>query len=291
MPFLSRAFRTLSFQSQSPASQADKPFPDLSGPPSRIHLPLKPGPHPQAIVGNAQVYSKQAPSFLFSKLPVELREMIWEYCMGGHLIHMFWQDRDTLLGFVCDKQNKCPSLWHQENRPHELRWDTVHLMKESELNQEKGFMDLLLTCQAVYIEASNTLYKANTFDFTDHWPNTKYLQWNLPLTALNTLSHIAIACHGVSRHSNHSDFISWKKMWETLALMQGLRTLRVEMVTGTKHTTRESLTEAEDELLEPVMQLDTLCCRGLANFELLLPFPACPEGTIANELRCEIVRT
>lgn len=131
------------------------------------------------------------------------------------------------------------------------------------------------------------MYSRNTFDFTDHWPNFRYLQWNIPLSALSSISSITMRCENVQLPSTRADYINWKRMWESLALLKCLRRLKVEMVPATGSIppqTKEMFTEAEDELLEPVLAMALEMRNGNRDFELLLGFEARPEGEIATGL-------
>ncbi|KAF2681370.1 hypothetical protein K458DRAFT_406703 [Lentithecium fluviatile CBS 122367] len=226
----------------------------------------KPGPPPQAIHSDPFLYTRQAACPLISKLPIELRDAVWEYVLGHRTVHMYWQDRDTLRGFVCDMQGgdgaqkkTCISMAHAENRGKELRWGSANHIDEKQISQVKGFMPLFLTCRAVYIspvfhttcagsrgiwailltleryfETTRVLYATTHFDFTDHWPLFQYLPWSLPLASINQIGHVRIVAHGVP-FPDHTglptaDSIAWTKLWDTLALLKNLRVLEVEVV-------------------------------------------------------------
>ncbi|KAF2741420.1 hypothetical protein EJ04DRAFT_547770 [Polyplosphaeria fusca] len=295
MPTFTFLPRILRFSSQpNPPSSTPAGVPDTSRPSKQPSLSIYPSPKwpRKAITGNPDQYSNQKYSLLFLKLPVELREQIWEYVVGGNLIHMFWSDRETLLGFVCERQKRCISISHEANTGKEVKFRTANMINLTDIDQSKGFMDVLLTCRSAYFEACRALYRTNIFDFSDHWCNIVYLPWNLPLSALSSISHVTVVCYNVPPPSIAMDYTIWKKMWEMLALMPGLRTLRVEMLNQQQASygftaTPKELMEAEDELLEPVKAVHQ---RGLMDFKLFLPFPENPQGTAAEELKCQIVR-
>jgi hypothetical protein len=104
-----------------------------------------------AISPNPQLYSRQSSALLFTGLPVELRDLIWEGVLGGNTIHMYWKDRDTLRGFICSKQASCISISHSGKPASQrlFKWGSANDIQEKDINPEKGFMDLLLVCRAV----------------------------------------------------------------------------------------------------------------------------------------------
>lgn len=154
--FLTRIFRNLGFQDLEPRHQDIKFISNSSSldptstPKQSIPALLKPGFLPRAISHNDALYSAQASSLLFSKLPIELRELIWENIVGRNTIHMYWKDRDTLLGFVCEKQSPCISIAHSGNRniQGQLMWGSANDIQERDIVQLKGFVPLLLACRA-----------------------------------------------------------------------------------------------------------------------------------------------
>ncbi|KAF2192559.1 hypothetical protein K469DRAFT_717106 [Zopfia rhizophila CBS 207.26] len=246
----------------------------------------KRGPPPQAILGNQEMYRRQAASMLMSKLPFELREMIWEYFLGGNRIHCYWKDKETLLGFICERQDQCVSFTHNQKR--EVNWISTVAIREEEINQEKRFMNLLRTCRAIYFEASKVMYSSNLFDFTDHWVNFKYLPWVIPLSAISSIAQVHMACYDVPLPSKNIGFTLWVRSWETLALLKGLRYLHVEL-TGSAEwpkVTAEEMMEYGDEFLEPVKLV-----KWPMIFELVLPFPEKKDGKVRRELACTIIRT
>ncbi|KAF2476357.1 uncharacterized protein BDR25DRAFT_65400 [Lindgomyces ingoldianus] len=281
--FIKYALRSLGLQPQ-PGSPIPSPSDSLQTRP----LPKR-GPAQPAISGNCEVYERQASSLLMSRLPLELRNMIWERVLGGNYIHMYWRDRDTLLGFICEEQKQCISLAHSSES--NVPWDSAVTIKDEDIDQGKGWMGLLLSCRAVYFEASKILYSTNTFDFTDHWLNLNYLPWLLPISALTTITQITMTCHGVQLPSAYLDFQLWKRTWETLFLCKALRYLHVELVPVAAHTTLATKTlmaAAEDEYLEP---LRAVCGMGIKVFELVLPFEEKEDGRVRGELvGCKIIR-
>ncbi|KAH7127006.1 hypothetical protein B0J11DRAFT_505715 [Dendryphion nanum] len=262
---------------QRPVASGSKiPFSQLQPQQKTLAL-LKPCGPSQALQVFEDIYSRQASCILFAKLPIELRELIWEQIVYVGLIHMYWANRDRLRSFICAKQAECVSYSHEKNRGKQSRWGTSHEIKEDDIDEEKSAMNLLLTCRAIYFEATKILYSRNTFDFSDHWPNIRFLQWNVPLTSLANITRITTICHGMTLPTIRSeDFNCWVKMWETLALLKALSYLRIQIIVNSEFEpiTRQALTDTEDEILEPVKQMRWNLRDGLRTFELILPWDA-----------------
>lgn len=122
----------------------------------------KSGPAPLAILSDESVYIRQTNSLLFTKLPVELRDMVWELLLGHHTIHLFWYNRNKLRGFICAQQasrpKECISMQHAANRPRRFMPSSASQISEHSIDQNKGFMPLLLTCRAVLVFPARNSY-------------------------------------------------------------------------------------------------------------------------------------
>ncbi|ORY08738.1 hypothetical protein BCR34DRAFT_589814 [Clohesyomyces aquaticus] len=260
---------------------------DLGRPNVSRHKPAN-----AAISGDThRTYELQASSMLMAKLPLELRDMIWEHVLGGNLVHMYWKDKETLLSYICSRQKECESLVHDPKK--NVDWDSAAVIREDKIDQRKGWMPLLLSCRAIYFEASKILYSANTFDFTDHWSNFPILPWLLPISGLTRVTRISISCHRLNRTSAGIDSWYWERIWETLALCTSLRYLHVELVSMPDRAlsgTKTLISSTEDEYLEPVKKV---CGIGIKFFELVLPFEEEAGGRVKEELRaagCIVIR-
>ncbi|KAF2007273.1 hypothetical protein P154DRAFT_558567 [Amniculicola lignicola CBS 123094] len=292
MPFniLTPLLRAFSPPSQTPLSPSPPSAPPAPAPPlPTLHPSNLP---PAAITGYGEVYARQAQSLLISKLPIELRALIWEHFLGGHLIHMYWQTGGTPLSFICKREESCISLAHStptRQGSTEISWTSIHPIDTSRIDQKKGFMPLLLTCRALYFESTRALYTKNTFDFSNQWAHLRTLQWHIPLISLTHITSLTMKCHGVPLPSRRDQFLDWKLAWEAIALLKGLKYLRVELVaqptkTGDREAEAKAM-EAEEELLKPVRSVS-----AVRDFEIAVPWPEREGGGRVEGLRCRIVR-
>lgn len=182
-------------------------------------------------------------------LPGEVRDMVWKNLMGGMIIHLWIDEADgkKLKGSYCWAEDKNCRLrcraWLQKKG--KVKWPTI------------GAYGFILACAQTYTESIRYLYEMNSFDtrspevicrlpklFPAHRLNaipSLTFCWTLPKPpSLSSGSRrycaeekFEEAMRGCNRYQK-----DWIQTWKTLALMQGLDSLRIEMNT----VGRESIT-------------------------------------------------
>ena len=91
---------------------------------------------------------------LLSKLPFELRKVIWEECMGGKVLHLTLakydgETHDKLVHIVClgePKHERCFNLWF----PRLDSFDKANMITVCP-RQDSKFLSLLLTCRKMLV--------------------------------------------------------------------------------------------------------------------------------------------
>ncbi|KAL5329491.1 hypothetical protein ACEPPN_003005 [Leptodophora sp. 'Broadleaf-Isolate-01'] len=182
-------------------------------------------------------------------LPREVRDMIWKRLMGGMFIHLWLDENDgkTLKGSFCWAEDENCRLrcraWLQKKG--KAKWPTI------------GVYGFILACAQSYAESIRYLYELNTFDtrsqeivcrlpklfpahrlnaissFTFCWTLRKPPSLSVSSRRLCIQGKLEEALRGCDRYQRH-----WIQTWSSLASMQGLESLRVEMNT----VGRESIT-------------------------------------------------
>ncbi len=69
----------------------------------------------KAILNTEDMYACQSEALLLSRLPVEIRNLIWMHVLGNNTIHFFYEGTpEVLCACVCGKQDalSCESLAH-----------------------------------------------------------------------------------------------------------------------------------------------------------------------------------
>ncbi|KAL8854356.1 MAG: hypothetical protein Q9221_000843 [Calogaya cf. arnoldii] len=107
----------------------------------------------------------QSASKLLTHLPLEIRQEIYTYVLGGNLIHIL--RKGTHLAHVrCKKtKNENENDFQRLCRPNAR--NTAHSESPTLASTSNGNLALLRTCRTVYREAVDILYATNAFDF-DH---------------------------------------------------------------------------------------------------------------------------
>ncbi|EKG14342.1 hypothetical protein MPH_08522 [Macrophomina phaseolina MS6] len=156
--------------------------------------------------------------------------------------------------------------------------------KHYELQSSSANTALLRTCRAIYQEAVDVLYSANTFD-ASHPQTFVCFARTIPPQRLASISSLQVAWLswwtplGYESERGFSDGapIWWKPLWEIAATqMPGLKHVRLHLHKIEKYSWRE----AEELLLRDLLPL-----RGLSSFNLeRTGFPE-PTLLVTGEVR------
>lgn len=121
----------------------------------------------------------QPQSCFVSKLPLDIRLIIYELVLGGMTLHMTTNEsKSRVLCHVCKRPEHIGDEDHYacfaraDRRPSSA--------PREDYLQASGFLPLLLTCRRVYSEAVETLYSANTFEFWENRVAFRFLKQMIP---------------------------------------------------------------------------------------------------------------
>ena len=239
---------------------------------------------------------EQDASPLYSQLPPELRQMIWEICFCGHTVHIS-QSRKKLCAKGCIELdvNGAPARGFHNDC--------------SRINQPStpsDYISLLLTCKRMYIsrliysppttnhltsyfECISTLYRETLFDFSHSPRAITNMSQRLPAIHIAHISRVNlywISYYPLMLHSKkpRKDAILWVDVWDALAAMEGLKWLRFEL------TLFQTTPVEEWEGLEWTLLVGVRKVTRPSHFELILPFPA--AALVGEEpLPCTIIHS
>ncbi|KAL2047291.1 hypothetical protein N7G274_001311 [Stereocaulon virgatum] len=147
----------------------------------------------------------QLQSPLLTNLPFELRQFIYQSCLGGHQISLF---------------------------PNPKR-----LNGTGASSPQSNLLALLLTCKQIYTEAISTLYTHNIFSTSSLYCILHLNDLILP-QRVNTIRSFTLywTSGTLPQQTSHdhryeytSKYTQWAIVWANLAAMQGLEDLRVEL--------------------------------------------------------------
>ncbi|KAJ5587884.1 uncharacterized protein N7459_003649 [Penicillium hispanicum] len=252
---------------------------------------------------------------LLTRLPPEIRQMIWGYVFGADTLHLV-QVKDKIRHVRCT--HPAPSLTHHRHccpltparwrvydgrvPGHSDRLLYPHTHERLPENLSNAGAALLRTCRAIHAEAADLLYRAATFDVDDLYTFIAFasavgparlrairrltVQWMPIWQPLTGQDH-----KGSIYAHTHSDAL-WTQFWACVAVLPALRELRLSIdlgrFTGTMHGGGAVVVAGQRlplVLAEPWL-LPLLHVRGLCDFELAVTARCDPaaKGVIEGDL-------
>lgn len=178
-----------------------------------------PDPEPQT--------SDQSSSAFLTKLPLDVRMMIYEMVLGGMIFHL---DAASPKGRILLQVCKQPSAINDANHLcHELSAIPPSSAPREDYKDATGLLPLLVTCRQVYSESIETLYSANTFEFTKHSAAFRFLKVMIPPQRLHDIRHFRMRMQ-LPHHPtiNSRSRRDWQDLFSFFAHeMDGLLSLRL----------------------------------------------------------------
>ncbi|KAJ4373892.1 hypothetical protein N0V83_002631 [Neocucurbitaria cava] len=199
----------------------------------------------KALPDDPNMYHVQTRSVLISKLPVEIRNIIWTYLPGSNTLHLFYDDANTLRSCKTETQ---------------------------ELRSEKPGL-------CGYFETTKILYSTSTFELSDCWTHVSHLQWSIPVMFLIQISQVTVTVTELYASRGVINYPAWKILWMNMTILKSLTHLRVQIVTKDMENfvratiTAEELNKIENELLEYARVLEDVPGRRKAILEIVLVLP------------------
>ncbi|KAF2502071.1 hypothetical protein BU16DRAFT_587215 [Lophium mytilinum] len=220
----------------------------------------------------------QSLSSLLQKLPLELRQEIYGYALGGSAIHVWGSAVIGAGGREC---------WSDADEPFCKCAQLLYLHKGVEKGRVSLWrISLLLTCRQIYTEAIESLYSSNTFclnvkqGYRNTFPHivTFALRVRRPvirsISIRYTLNPEIEELPTTTRIIIVKDLRAIMSMWENVAALGGLRHLVVDFVIErdfspvSRETVTQLYADREAEILEPLKALPT----PLKSFRMRVPW-------------------
>lgn len=235
-------------------------------------------------------------SLLLRKLPLELRQIIWEMVLvdgNRTLVHIMrkngrlghWRCRIQDGENMCDLQGRrCVEGWLAYKA--KMRCDKA---ERFELVTDGGLLPLLLTCRTVYSEAISILYAKHIFHFYDPGDIRYFARTILPQRVDSVHSiimdwertfSIFNKDNTIPKH-NDEELKAWREIWEIIAKMQGLMELKV-ILKPHKFFVPRSRRKRMCRLMMDI--------HGLRTFELVVPWVDETDWSFAASAPFTIVR-
>ncbi|KAH7092043.1 hypothetical protein FB567DRAFT_435680 [Paraphoma chrysanthemicola] len=208
-----------------------------------------------------------------TKLPLEIRRMIYARTLGGASIHLA-----TYNG-----KPSAMECWRDE-----CLCDYFDPLLEKKLSFGTG---LLRTCRVIYSEAVEYLYSANQFCLStdrDEIPTLEHLSWYFLPQRLSQIRDMRIHWPLDSYHFFLSPDVfpmpqvAWARSWEALSRLTGLQRLHIDVTCRHLHgSPRELWQEQGEEFMK--MARTIIAPR---EFVVILSDPECETDYDVGESRC-----
>lgn len=187
--------------------------------------------HILSTLGTEQHTNNQQECLFLDRLPYDIRVIIYEMVIGGMVLHLSAQSpKARILHHIC--QN--PDRSREQGSHHICSGYSTTLPSSAPREtypQASGLLPLLVTCRRVYSEAIQTLYSANTFEFTQNFAAFSFLKVMLPPQRLPCFRQFRLHMR-IPRHpaTNKRATRDWQNLWNFFDNeMTGLRGLFVEL--------------------------------------------------------------
>nr|POE74556.1 hypothetical protein CFP56_37087 [Quercus suber] len=155
-----------------------------------------------------QTHEQNQCSFL-SKLPLDIRLIIFEMLLGGSLFHLSAQNpKSRIVLHVC--QHRDPI----DDRAHDCHLITLRRPNEDP-SKKMALLPILMTCRQIYSEAIQTLYQANVFEVRQNFVAFQFLTMMVPPQRLQAIRkfrwHMRIPHHPQANARSQRD---WNGLFE-----------------------------------------------------------------------------
>ena len=214
----------------------------------QVLLDERPSPLPKRrrrLSQTSLVRYPQEGSPFFTKLPPEIREKIYEFVLGGRVIHLMERNGKATIHHIAkvneilDCNEQAGNFVIQES-PFDL-WTKSSTFPPLD-QTSKHLLSILKTCHAIYVEAISILYNSNIFDIASPLVLLYLHNYRLLHQRFVEIRHLNFDWEYYSdplRHISNKcppyDQETWISFWNLVGQMN-LRTLAVHLdYTGPAH--------------------------------------------------------
>ncbi|KAK3113349.1 hypothetical protein LTR53_009437 [Teratosphaeriaceae sp. CCFEE 6253] len=208
----------------------------------------------------AQPMHEQSESPFFAKLPLDIRMMIYELLLGGHIFHIeSATPHSRIYHRACARPAAINEPDHQCHDDPPASQRPPSAPREPHAPATGLLLPLPATCRRVYAECIRTLYTANTFQFTSNHAAFRFLKTMLPPQRLRSLRHFRMIMRLPHHpHMNARSEHDWAALWAFFAdEMPGLQTLYLKLLLlhDTQEQIRHAGGEARADWVRPMMRM------------------------------------
>ena len=201
----------------------------------------------------------QPESGFLSKLPLDVRMIIYDLVLGGSTFHVSAGDNHSrIYHFTCQVPDRITQS-QIHGQCHKLTTQRPSSSPREQHTQATGLLPLLVTCRQIYSEAINTLYSSHAFEFTQIHTAFRFLTRMVPQPRLPAIRHFVLKM-AVPRHPHLNN--RTKRDWDDLfklfsSEMSGLQSLHLTlgMLESVKQTIRDTADSEGALWIKPMMAM------------------------------------
>lgn len=208
-----------------------------------------------------QITIDQTQSGFLSKLPIDIRLIIYDMVLGGNMLHLTTRGpRGGIYKTVCQHPNTPDDQSHHVCcSPDQSQSIPDNPFESTDTKRPEGLLSLLLTCRRVYSEAVDVLYHANTFEFTQHLAAFTFLCQQIPPQRLPRIRrlrlHMRLPRHPCCNTRSQRD---WNDLWiffqQSMPGLQHLY-LRLQMLQPVEEHIASTNDDDAESWLRPMVEL------------------------------------
>jgi hypothetical protein len=212
-----------------------------------------------AALASEQKCDEQPESGFLSRLPLDVRMIIYDLVLGGSTIHVSAGDNHSrIYHFICQVPDRITQS-QIHGQCHQLTTQRPSSNPREQHTQATGLLPLLVTCRQVYSEAIHTLYSSNAFEFTQIHTAFRFLTRMIPQPRLPAIRHLVLKM-AVPRHPhlNSRTKRDWVDLFKLFSSeMSGLQSLHLTlgMLESVKQTIRDTADSDGALWIKPMMKM------------------------------------
>jgi hypothetical protein len=212
-----------------------------------------------AALTSEQKCDHQPESGFLSRLPLDVRMIIYDLILGGSTIHVSaGNNHSRIYHFICQVPDRITQS-QIHGQCHQLSVQRPPSNPREQNLQATGLLPLLVTCRQVYSEAIHTLYSSNAFEFTQIHTAFRFLTRMIPQPRLPAIRHFVLKM-AIPRHPhlNGRTKRDWNDLFKLFSSeMLGLQSLHLTlgMLESVKQTIRDTADRDGALWVKPMMEM------------------------------------
>ena len=218
-------------------------------------LPLFAAPEPEL----EQRRYEQAGSAFLSKLPLDVRMIVYDMVLGGKTFHVSAGDNHSrIYHYICEVPDRITKS-QIHGQCYQLTVKRPSSAPREDYSQASGLLPLVSTCRKVYSEAIGVLYGANKFEFTQIHTAFRFLTRMVPQPRLPAIRHFVLKM-AVPRHPdlNSRTKRDWQDLFRLFSQeMSGLQSLHLTL--GLLESVKQQIRDTPDtegiSWIKPMMRM------------------------------------